>query len=584
MASLDGYKKGDDLQQSEYRKDLELAIADSKRPWSSSIERNIERHDCSQLLRRDLESISPVKRSDREVNSIFITGSTGFLGATLLTELLLSNDLSSTRVKPLTIYCLVRSRSVAEGWAKLKQIVIRANASLVSSSSSLNDNSEVNYNPNQQLLLKIFEASSPLIDNDNKENMSPRIVLVCGDLSKERCGLSPEEFSVLGSECDLIFHVGNVVHWEMQYRHIRATNVLGTVEILRLAQAGRRNSGPATPIVYLSSISASMRNTERFEKQSLEKISADGSDESELLFDGYTLSKIVSENYLVDAANGLSCSTLSVSADNSTLSQLNSPNNESVDSNLPSSDALPVVIVRPGMIGQHITCDHLNTAQMFERYVSSIILAKIVPEEFEKPNDDGVDEIASDAWQQFIFHYLPVDYVARSILSIALTENQQFQLANAGKCFNIPSTSLSFITLFELHNHIRKFGYELGVSVFVYYYYYYYYYYYFVMDSFFLLFLSFNINSHFLESVPFDHWRTILADSARDYPFRPLVNQLDDQCSLFRRPTENAIVFDNFRALSMNHSQLAITQTEVHAMLNSMLIRKMIPAVSTEIF
>jgi amino acid adenylation domain-containing protein/thioester reductase-like protein len=124
-----------------------------------------------------------------EPRIIFLTGATGFLGAFLLYELLQQSQAD--------IYCLVRSPDAGSGKKRLQ--------------SSLD--------------------SYSLWD----ESFSDRIVPVVGSLSDPLLGLAEEQFQVLASQVDVIYHNGAWVNFIYPYETLKAANVLGTEEVLRLA-------------------------------------------------------------------------------------------------------------------------------------------------------------------------------------------------------------------------------------------------------------------------------------------------------------------------------------------------------------
>ncbi len=124
-----------------------------------------------------------------EPTCIFLTGATGFVGAFLLDTLLQQTQAD--------IYCLVRSSNLEEGKKKIRD-----------------------------------SLESYLLWN---ESLSSRIIPVVGDLSQSLLGLSEEQFRVMASKVDIIYHNGAWVHHTLPYSILKATNVLGTQEILRLA-------------------------------------------------------------------------------------------------------------------------------------------------------------------------------------------------------------------------------------------------------------------------------------------------------------------------------------------------------------
>jgi thioester reductase-like protein len=133
---------------------------------------------------------SPAIASIAEPERILLTGATGFIGAFLLHELLQQTQAS--------IYCLVRASSPESG----KQKICR--------------------NLEHYLGFWNWELSS-------------RIVPVIGDLSLPLLGLVKQQFDRLAGEIDLIYHNGAYVNLIYPYTALRAANVSGTQEVLRLA-------------------------------------------------------------------------------------------------------------------------------------------------------------------------------------------------------------------------------------------------------------------------------------------------------------------------------------------------------------
>lgn len=123
---------------------------------------------------------------------ILLTGATGFLGAFVLDELL--------RAGHAEICCLVRGGGGLTGAQRLR-------AHLTG--------------------LGLTAAAS-----------SDRVRTLDGDLAQPLLGLTPEQFAALAAQVDVIFHIGGQVNFLLPYHALRATNVLGTQEILRLAGTG----------------------------------------------------------------------------------------------------------------------------------------------------------------------------------------------------------------------------------------------------------------------------------------------------------------------------------------------------------
>ena len=64
-------------------------------------------------------------------------------------------------------------------------------------------------------------------------------MLRAGDLAKVNLGLKPEVYARLAAEVDTIVHNGALVNHAFSYRQLFEPNVLGTVEIMKLAIATR---------------------------------------------------------------------------------------------------------------------------------------------------------------------------------------------------------------------------------------------------------------------------------------------------------------------------------------------------------
>ncbi len=139
-----------------------------------------------------------------EPSRIFLTGATGFVGAFLLYELLQQTQAD--------IYCLVRSPNAESGKARVQR-----------------------------------NLESYWLWN---EALSNRIIPVVGDLSKPLLGLSPEQFQVLASQIDVIYHNGAAINLVYPYSTLKASNVLGTQEVLRLASQIQ-----VKPVHYISTLS-----------------------------------------------------------------------------------------------------------------------------------------------------------------------------------------------------------------------------------------------------------------------------------------------------------------------------------------
>jgi thioester reductase-like protein len=186
---------------------------------------------------------------------VFLTGATGFVGAFLLRELLDEMDAE--------VYCLVRAVSPDDGARKLRGSLEKYG---------------------------LWE-----------ETTGARIVAVPGDLSEPGLGLSDEQFAVLGRDVEVIYHNGAWVNTLYPYPMLKAANVEGTREVLRLACHRR-----IKPVHYVSTLS--VFPAERWTSGVMEeRWNVDGGNS---LHGGYAQSKWVAERLVSKAAaRGIPVST-----------------------------------------------------------------------------------------------------------------------------------------------------------------------------------------------------------------------------------------------------------------------------------
>lgn len=179
----------------------------------------------------------------RDAESILITGTTGFLGAFLLDEIL------RTTGDHVNVYCLVRTKTVNQTDV-LKRIV---------------DN------------LSYYRLYKP--------EFKERIIPVAGDLANVYFGWSREHFDEMAAKIDFIFHCASLVNYVYSYDVIKPATVNGTQEILRLAAT----SG-TTPVHYISTngIFPAANRTVHFESRDIDAF-------GDKLNNGYEQAKWVAE-------------------------------------------------------------------------------------------------------------------------------------------------------------------------------------------------------------------------------------------------------------------------------------------------
>eukprot|EP01134_Creolimax_fragrantissima_P004436 CFRG4436T1 len=145
--------------------------------------------------------------STKEVNSVLLTGATGFLGVFLLSRLL-------TKHPHAIVNCIVRAKDTDSAHARVEK-ALRAHFLW-------------------------------------KNEFKPRIKAVCGDLSAEdaTCGVSSRQWDEWIRTIDLVVHNGAFVHWVYPYSKLKAANVTSVVSLLKLASTHKRK-----PFHFVSSTS-----------------------------------------------------------------------------------------------------------------------------------------------------------------------------------------------------------------------------------------------------------------------------------------------------------------------------------------
>jgi thioester reductase-like protein len=274
-----------------------------------------------------------------QTEHIFITGVTGFLGAFLLHELL-----EQTTAQ---IHCLVRAKTSAEGDRK-----IQAN-------------------------LKKYLLWS--------EDYHSRITSVPGDLSQARLGLSTGAFQELTRQIDVVYHNGAAINLIYPYSALRAANVSGTQEILKLAAQHH-----IKPVHFISTLDV-FQTTDLFSRNHITEHDLLNPNEA-IRFDGYTKSKWVSEQLVFQAR----------------------------------SRGIPTAIYRPAMICGHSQTGAANKDDLMNRLIQGMVQLGSAPD-----------------FREMMINIAPIDYFSQGAVYLSRQANA------LGKSFNFvnphPITMSQFV-------------------------------------------------------------------------------------------------------------------------------------------
>jgi thioester reductase-like protein/non-ribosomal peptide synthase protein (TIGR01720 family) len=248
-----------------------------------------------------------------EPTHILLTGATGFVGAFLLYELLQQTTAD--------IYCLVRSPNVELGKKRLQS-----------------------------------HLESYLLWD---ESLSYRIIPVVGDLSQPLLGLSEQQFQVMAGKLDAIYQNAASINLVYPYSTLKAANVLGTQEVLRLASRVK-----VKPVHYISTLSV-LTSTSHAEVKGIQELYR--FNHSQVPSGGYAQTKWVAEKLVATA----------------------------------SDRGLPVSIYRLGRVSGHSQTGVCNTNDRLYRMLKGFIELGFAPD---------VDTIVD---------MTPVDYISKAIAHLS---------------------------------------------------------------------------------------------------------------------------------------------------------------------
>lgn len=160
------------------------------------------------------QTADPAALDSAETLTIFLTGATGFLGSYLVRDIL---DRTSRNVKLIS-----HVRGVKESGAALERL---------------------------RRSLQSYGLW--------KDAWTDRISAVVGDLSQPQLGLDEATWNSLAQEVDVVIHNGAIVHWVKRYQDMMASNVLSTIDAMKLCNEGK-------PKVFCFVSSTSVLDTDHY--------------------------------------------------------------------------------------------------------------------------------------------------------------------------------------------------------------------------------------------------------------------------------------------------------------------------------
>ena len=182
--------------------------------------------------------------------TILVTGATGFLGVSILENILNRND-------GMRIIALVRAKSSSEALARVK--------------------------------------TACTAYGTWSDSWESRLKCIPSDISKENLGLSPDVWYMLENTVDVIVHNGARVHWIYTYTTLKPTNVLSTLACLALCSTGKPKH-----MTFVSS--TAVLDTAHYASLTTPISESDPLDGSRKgLATGYAQSKYVSESLMREA-------------------------------------------------------------------------------------------------------------------------------------------------------------------------------------------------------------------------------------------------------------------------------------------
>lgn len=234
-----------------FERSPEAAILQIRNSLAGMIQEHRRREERMMIEDRKLAFRPPevIRARGTGSDGILLTGGTGFAGPFLLRSLLEQTSQN--------LYVLIRAPDECSAYRRL-----------------------------QSGLESIGPLSFAL-----QEKFKNRVIPVCGDLDLPDLGLAGEQWDTLANRIGTVFHNGAAVNYLFNYERMRATNVVGTHEMVRFAFHGRPKTFNyvSTTFIFGWAVKEVLYET-------------DCNQGMELLDFGYSQSKWVAEQIVMDAA------------------------------------------------------------------------------------------------------------------------------------------------------------------------------------------------------------------------------------------------------------------------------------------
>jgi fatty acid CoA ligase FadD9 len=299
---------------------------------------------------KTLATAKTLPRATSEPHTVLLTGANGYLGRFVTLEWL--QRLSRTGGKLITI---VRGTDADAARTRLE---------------------------------KVFDSGDPHLLRNFRQLAAEHLEVITGDIGEPNLGLDPTTWERLAHMTDLIVHVGALVNHVLPYEQLFGPNVVGTVEVIKLAISAR-----IKPVTFMSTVAVAMPIApEKFAEDGDIRVISPARAIDDSYANGYGDSKWAGEVLLREAFD--LC-------------------------------GLPVAVFRSDMILAHSRyVGQLNAVDNFTRLLLSLLATGIAPGSFYQTDAAGNRARA---------HYagLPADLVVEAVTTLGN------QVTDGFRCFDV---------------------------------------------------------------------------------------------------------------------------------------------------